>query len=36
MEIMETINILNPVPHRQFGFSVPIMPRIYFKYDRNS
>jgi len=27
-------NILYPVPHRQFVFSIPIMLRIYFKYDR--
>ena len=29
-----THNILYPVPHRQFVFSIPIMLRIYFKYDR--
>ena len=29
-----TNNILYPVPHRQFVFSIPIMLRIYFKYDR--
>ena len=28
------VNILYPVPHRQFVFSIPIMLRIYFKYDR--
>jgi hypothetical protein len=27
-------NILYPVPHRQFVFSIPKMLRIYFKYDR--
>ncbi len=27
-------NILYPVAHRQFVFSIPIMLRIYFKYDR--
>jgi hypothetical protein len=27
-------NILYPVPHRQFVFSITIMLRIYFKYDR--
>ena len=27
-------NILYPVPHRPFVFSIPIVPRIYFKYDR--
>jgi hypothetical protein len=27
-------NILYPVPHRQFVFSIPISQRIYFKYDR--
>jgi hypothetical protein len=27
-------NILYPVPHRQFVFSIPIMLRVYFKYDR--
>ena len=27
-------NILYPVPHRQFVFSIPILLRIYFKYDR--
>jgi hypothetical protein len=29
-----TNNILYPAPHRQFVFSIPIMLRIYFKYDR--
>jgi hypothetical protein len=28
-------NVLFPVPHRQFVFSIPIMLRIYFKYDRS-
>lgn len=27
-------NILYPIPHRQYVFSIPIMLRIYFKYDR--
>ena len=27
-------NILYPVPHRQFVFSIPILLRVYFKYDR--
>jgi len=27
-------NILYPVPHRQFVFSITKMLRIYFKYDR--
>jgi len=27
-------NILYPVPHRQFVFAIPIMLRVYFKYDR--
>ena len=26
--------ILYPVPHRHYVFSIPIMLRIYFKYDR--
>ncbi|MEE8415252.1 MAG: transposase [Desulfobacterales bacterium] len=28
-------NVLYPVPHRQYVFSIPIMLRIYFKYDRS-
>lgn len=28
-------NILYPVPHRQYVFSIPIILRVYFKYDRN-
>jgi len=28
-------NVLFPVPHRQYVFSIPIMLRIYFKYDRS-
>lgn len=28
-------NVLYPVPHRQYMFSLPIMLRIYFKYDRS-
>ena len=28
-------NILYPIPHRQYVFSIPIMLRIYFKYDRD-
>ncbi|MFQ5835444.1 MAG: transposase zinc-binding domain-containing protein [bacterium] len=27
-------NLLYPIPHRQYVFSIPIMLRIYFKYDR--
>ena len=27
-------NILYPVPHRQYVFSIPIILRVYFKYDR--
>jgi len=27
-------NILYPVPHRQFVFSIPIMLGVHFKYDR--
>jgi ribosomal protein S27E len=27
-------NILYPVPHRQYVFSIPIILRTYFKYDR--
>ena len=27
-------NILYPVPHRQFVFSIPIILRLYFKYNR--
>ncbi len=27
--------MLYPVPHRQYVFSIPIMLRIYFKYDRS-
>ncbi|ODS31020.1 MAG: putative transposase, partial [Candidatus Scalindua rubra] len=27
-------NILYPVPHRQYVFSIPIMLRLFFKYDR--
>ncbi len=27
-------NILYPVPHRQYVFTIPIMLRIYFKHDR--
>jgi hypothetical protein len=27
-------NILYPVPHRQYVFSIPICLRVYFKYDR--
>ena len=27
-------NILYPVPHRQFVFSIPILLRAYFKYDQ--
>ncbi|MCK4604260.1 MAG: transposase zinc-binding domain-containing protein, partial [Deltaproteobacteria bacterium] len=27
-------NILYPIPHRQFVFSIPILLRVYFKYDR--
>ena len=27
-------SILYPVPHRQYVFSIPIMLRTYFKYDR--
>ena len=27
--------VLYPVPHRQYVFSLPIMLRIYFKYDRS-
>lgn len=27
-------NILYPVPHRQYVFTIPIMCRLYFKYDR--
>ncbi len=30
-----TENVLYPVPHRQYVFSIPIMLRIYFKYDRS-
>jgi hypothetical protein len=26
-------NILYPVPHRQYVFSIPIILRTYFKYD---
>ena len=29
-----TNNILYPVPHRQLVFTIPIMLRINFKYDR--
>ncbi len=28
-------NVLYPVLHRQYVFSIPIMLRIYFKYDRS-
>ncbi len=28
-------NVFYPVPHRQYVFSIPIMLRIYFKYDRS-
>jgi hypothetical protein len=28
-------NILYPVLHRQYVFSIPIMLRLYFKYDRD-
>jgi hypothetical protein len=28
-------NVLYPVPHRQYVFSIPKMLRIYFKYDRS-
>ena len=28
-------NVLYPVPHRQYVFSLPKMLRIYFKYDRS-
>ena len=27
-------NLLHPVPHRQYVFSIPIILRTYFKYDR--
>ncbi len=27
-------SILNPIPHRQYVFTIPIMLRVYFKYDR--
>ena len=27
-------NILYPIPHRQYVFSIPIILRVYFKYDR--
>ena len=30
-----TENVLFPVPHRQYVFSIPKMLRIYFKYDRS-
>lgn len=30
-----TENVLYPVPHRQYVFSIPIMLRVYFKYDRS-
>ena len=28
-------NVFYPVPHRQYVFSIPIMLRVYFKYDRS-
>ena len=28
-------NVLFPVPHRQYVFSLPIMLKVYFKYDRS-
>lgn len=28
-------NVLYPVPHRQYVFSIPIMLRVNFKYDRS-
>lgn len=27
-------NILYPVPHRQYVFTIPIILRLFFKYDR--
>jgi hypothetical protein len=27
-------SILYPVPHRQYVFTIPILLRVYFKYDR--
>ncbi|MFH1283487.1 MAG: transposase [bacterium] len=27
-------NVLNPVPHRQYVFSIPKMLRVYFRYNR--
>ena len=30
-----TENVLFPVPHRQYVFSIPKMLRLYFKYDRS-
>ncbi len=32
--VREYLRCVDPIPHRQYIFSIPIMLRVYFKYER--